>query len=612
MKKLSIILPFAILLASCQKEFQDTSFTPVDPKVSMSSDTLRVHSSDTTITVALKSNLPWMAVYDASWFSVTPARGKGDASLTITVKKNKYTELRKAPLKIKITDNYSASLEILQDANQSAGVTYYYVKVDGKAENSGLSWTSATTIDNAISQASPGDSILVAAGTYYPSRFLTNAESAGAEEHKTFEILENVIVMGGFPSSSNDDTTIDDYDPSVNVTTLSGTIGGTRAYHVVTVTAEKRNDAKAVLMGFNITGGSAQSFASKDEAMRTGINVGGKLIKTGYGGGLYIGESTVDVIDCNISENESGYYAGGCYIMPNAVVTMKDCQITGNNAGNNAGGIWNTHATLVMYGCTVSNNSAVGQAGGLYVSQFNTDKNEDNTPSICRIYNTTFANNSTAASMSSKRSGGACYIRATGDVVFVNCTFYKNFSFYGAGVEVYGNNTKFVSKTAMFNCTVVGNEAMERGGGVCLWNDYASLDMYNCIISDNVSGFSDSPSNADIGYGSAVKDLTHLKYTNSIVGTALYSEAGSTVSGWTFYAPSMLSEFGYHSVTGGKTQTMVPVSLDTNPAVNQGLDEAELLKKAAGFEPAIDVTVLSADQNLAQRNANFIGSCLAQ
>ena len=57
--------------------------------------------------------------------------------------------------------------------------------MDGNASASGLSWGNATTMTAALEQASDGDCIYVAAGTYSPELPLTSSDS-GDKCNRTF------------------------------------------------------------------------------------------------------------------------------------------------------------------------------------------------------------------------------------------------------------------------------------------------------------------------------------------------------------------------------------------------------------------------------------------
>ncbi|MBO4447807.1 MAG: hypothetical protein J5764_06750 [Bacteroidales bacterium] len=587
MRKGILILSLAAIgLTGCLKDYEDTSFVPQPAVISWSEESMAVTKDATTFEITLHSNLPWMAVSSASWISVTPDRGLGDAVLTVKVAKNRTVEARSAYLRVIVTADQFSDFPVTQAAAEGGDSNIYYVRADGDPEASGLSWANATTLPNAIDQASDGDAIYVAAGLYTPGNFLENTDGTDPRD-KTFQLHSNFTLQGGFPANA-DDASFDpvaDYDPSVNVTTLSGTMeDGKSAYHVLTATATKAEGKMIVLKGFTITGGKSAT----EESI---VTVNASTFKRSHGAGLNVGASRMEISDCIITGNEAGLHAAGAIFNAKSEINMTDCRVVSNEAKNNCGGIWNCGGTLYMDRCSISDNIAGQQAAGYY------SINSDGAPSVSRIYNCTISGNTNTATEG--RSGGGAYIREWSDAVFVNCTFYGNKSGNGGGIQGYGANGKN-STLRLICCTITGNSATVLGGGISLWNNYNTTNIYNCIISGNqcVAG-------ADIGYGSAITVTPNLFYETSIVGNSLYATTGSAVGGWSFDPASMLSEFG---LWGGKTQTCTLIEGASNPACSQGMSKEELVALGGSLSPAVEASVFDTDQRGVARNQNTIGS----
>ena len=591
MRKSRYILLLAVLgLSSCLKNYEETSFSPEPAVISWSESSLQVGNDAGEFEVTLHSNLPWRAVSDAPWLSVTPSRGLGDAVLTVKVAKNRTVEERSGTLRVIVTEDQFSDFPVLQAASAGGDSSIYYVRQSGDETASGLSWTSATTLAHAMDMAGDGDVIYVAAGVYAPEAFLENADGTDPCD-KTFQLHSNFTLQGGFPATA-DDASFDpvaDYDPSVNVTTLSGTLdGGKQSYHVVTVSAAKVADKKVVLKGFTVTGGLTGGEALKESF----VEAGSGRFSRAYGAGLNVGPSVLSIEDCIIAANTANLNAAGAYFNPKSEVYMSDCRVVGNETKGNAGGIWNCGGTLYMNRCSVSDNRADGQAAGFY------SINSEGAPSVSRIYNSTFSGNDCTAK--DGRSGGGAYIREWSDAVFVNCTFYGNKAANGAGIQGYGGNGKNSTLT-MINCTLTGNSATLLGGGISLWNNYNTTHIYNCIVSGN-----QSLNGPDIGYGSSIgSNVPNLFYTTSIIGNALYADTDSPVGGWSFDAATMLSAFG---LWGGKTQTCSLVEGESNPACSQGMGKEALVTLGAGFSPAVEASVFDTDQRGVARSKDTIGS----
>ena len=363
MRKLSILLIVAICAGSCLRDFEDTSFVPEKLDMSWSEPSMTVTKDATSFEVTLHSNLPWMIKPSVSWLSVSPDRGTADAVITVKVAKNRTVEDRSGYLRAIVTADQFSDFPITQGKNDSSGGSVtYYVKADGNPEASGLSWTNATTLTNAFDLAGDGDAIYVAAGLYSPQAFLEGTDETDQAD-RTFQIHSNFTLQGGFPANA-DDATFDPvahYDPSVNVTTLSGTLdGGKNAYHVVVVSAAKVEGQKAVLKGFTITGGST---SDEKEVFFT---AGGNTFYRGYGAGINVGASVLDIEDCVITGNVANLNAAGAYFYVNSQVSMTDCRVVSNETKGNAGGVWNCGGTLYMNRCSISDNIAAGQCAGFY------------------------------------------------------------------------------------------------------------------------------------------------------------------------------------------------------------------------------------------------------
>ena len=588
MRKIIFICLAVACLSSCLKDFEDTSFTPQPAVITWSEPSHSVANDASTFEITLHSNLPWRISTNASWVSVSPERGLGDEVLTVKVAKNRTVEERSGYIRATVTADQFSDFLISQTGAEGGDSSIYYVKVDGDPAASGLSWTNATTLANAIDQAADGDIIYVAAGVYSPEAFIEGSEGTDVSD-KTFQIHSNFVLQGGFPAKA-DDASFDpaaDYDPSVNATTLSGTLAdGKSAYHVVAVTAAKVEGKKAVLKGFTITGGLN---STEKESY---VTAGGSMYSRGYGAGITVGPSVLEIADCVITGNTAGLHAAGAYFNAKSQVYMTDCRVVSNESKSNAGGIWNCGGTLYMNRCSVSDNISAQQAAGYY------SINSEGTPSVSRIYNSTFSGND-CTTVTAGRSGGGAYIREWSDAVFVNCTFYGNKAGNGGGIQGYGANGKN-STLIMISCTITGNSATLIGGGVSLWNNYNTTHLYNCIVSGNQSS-----AEPDLGYGSSISTTPNLFYDTCIIDKTLYSSTGTVVGGWSFDPATMLSAFG---LWGGNTETCTLIEGEKNPACSQGMTKADLAALGASVTPAVDNAVFDTDQRGVAREKNTIGA----
>lgn len=577
--KTFIMLAASIVMAGCLNSIDETGFDPQTPNISFSEENLSIDQNGGELKVMLNSNLPWRVTSDAAWLTVSEENGLEGKELVLTVARNRTRKERIATLTAWIIADQPVKMTVTQDPTPAGESFTYYVKADGDGLAEGFTWETATTLASAMGKAADGDKICVAAGTYTPITLIPGGET---EEERTFEIHSNFTIEGGYPA---DAVTGAVADPANNETILDG---AGSAYHVVVVSASKDN-TPAVLKNVTITGGRTHT-ANQQTYRQAGEN----LVDVGLAGGIYIGKANFVMENCKVIANAAAL-AAGCYISPNAEVTFRQCVFQNNSADSNGGGIWNAGGTLYMYDSVVAQNTCGQQAAGYY------SIDSGGTITVSRIYNTLFLEND-CTQKNEKRSGGALYIRAGSDAVFVNCTITGNKAGWGAAISGHGTGQEAakLSNTTFFNCTITGNHANNGGGGLFAYNAGAQITAYNCIVSGNTS----SGIAAESGVFDGV-DANRVLVKNSVLGSSLVDAAGGAVGGWGF-STSMIGELGYYDNSITKCFPLV-VSAD-NPAVDQGLSNADLQELAGGFNPAVDMELLLSGQNAVQRTKKSIGS----
>ncbi|MBQ3251099.1 MAG: BACON domain-containing protein [Bacteroidales bacterium] len=577
--KTFIMLAASIVMAGCLNSIDETGFDPQTPNISFSEENLSIDQNGGELKVMLNSNLPWRVTSDAAWLTVSEENGLEGKELVLTVARNRTRKERLATLTAWIIADQPVKMTVTQDPTPAGESFTYYVKADGDGHAEGFTWETATTLASAMGKAADGDKICVAAGTYTPITLIPGGET---EEERTFEIHSNFTIEGGYPA---DAVTGAVADPANNETILDG---AGSAYHVVVVSASKDN-TPAVLKNVTITGGRTHT-ANQQTYRQAGEN----LVDVGLAGGIYIGKANFVMENCKVIANAAAL-AAGCYISPNAEVTFRQCVFQNNSADSNGGGIWNAGGTLYMYDSVVAQNTCGQQAAGYY------SIDSGGTITVSRIYNTLFLEND-CTQKNEKRSGGALYIRAGSDAVFVNCTITGNKAGWGAAISGHGTGQEAakLSNTTFFNCTITGNHANNGGGGLFAYNAGAQITAYNCIVSGNTS----SGIAAESGVLDGV-DANRVLVKNSVLGSSLVDAAGGAVGGWGF-STSMIGELGYYDNSITKCFPLV-VSAD-NPAVDQGLSNADLQELAGGFNPAVDMELLLSGQNAVQRTKKSIGS----
>ena len=284
-----------------------------------------------------------------------------------------------------------------------------FVKQNASGSNNGTSWTDAyTDLQSALSAAVGGDTIWVAAGTYKPSVDKTGNSSPADPRTKTFNLVSNVPVYGGFAGT---EAKLKDRNPVTSVTILSGDIGTPddntdNCYSVVSSVNNSNLD------GFTITGG----------------NGNGGSLETYLGGGLFnYYVSNVKVRNCIFLNNFANCGgAAGDYFCTDSII-FRDCKFL-QNSGINGGAIGNWDTRAYITNCIFSGNST-STANSYGAAVFNWGSG-----STSQITNCTFYNNIDVTSR------GAIHNRAAASTA-TNCI-------------IWGNNTNDIVNSSGGGCTL--------------------------------------------------------------------------------------------------------------------------------------------------------------
>ena len=467
-------------LGACQDFSDDTAFTPETPELSFVETSITAEKATKDYELSIKSNLPWRIECDKDWVSFDPSYGQGDATITVTVAANRTLDERTATISAYVIKGENVTLPVTQAAASASDLaTHYYVKTDGSADKDGLTWETATTLANAIDQAMNGDVIHVAAGSYVPSVPLTGMKTA---LDNTFEIHSNFSMIGGYPADAAEGAVA---DPVANETILDGDHA---VCHVVAVTAAKMNGMKASLDGFTIKNGSSQ-FSTVGST-----TIGGVKFYQSYGAGIFIGNATVDILNCKIVDN-TDIRMGAIRVDAGAEALFDNCVVADNATKStttyNCGGLWADGAKLLrINNCTFSNNKASGVAPCIYV----------------------FGD-----------TGGKTNVLISNTTISGNSVNPEHATLNGGGIAVYGKAAK-PSKAVIVSCTIAGNTTVTAGNGAGLQQAAVggAIEVYNTLISGNTTdGAAD-----DVAW---FKDASY-KVANSIIGGTVYNADGMAVA----------------------------------------------------------------------------------
>lgn len=233
------------------------------------------------------------------------------------------------------------SLVLSPTLAQAAGTTWYVGPGGSDGNACSSQSTACATVNGAISHATAGDTISIAAGTYTGN----------------VTVDRNVTLAGAGARS----TTLDGNNSGTVVTINSG----------VTATVQD-----LTIQGGNPAGGFGGGVLSGGTltVVRTAIvhnSAQGGANVVGYGGaGIAVGSGTVTVRQSTIAFNTTNAFGAGMYITSGASATIVDSTIANNtdSAGGGGSGVitWGT-ATLYVSSSTIANNSGSTTGGnGIY------------------------------------------------------------------------------------------------------------------------------------------------------------------------------------------------------------------------------------------------------
>lgn len=425
-----------------------------------------------------------------------------------------------------------------------------FVKTTGTDANDGSSWAKATTLSKALQIVKEGDEIHIAAGTYVPANMVTGGVEEG---DRTFEITKNATLIGGYPTDATDGAV----SSKANKTILSG---DKKFYHTVTVTAPVVSGKKVILKNLFIKDGLTGGTGS--------VNINDVNYPRTYGGGLSIAKCIIDVIDCEISDNESIASAGGVYVQYSAIANFKNSDLINNKSKGTGGGIMNA-ATTYLIGCNISDNTTESNAGGI-------SNSNPYGPANVYLYNSTVARNKTGTL--GWQGGGGIYAQAKSYTQIVNTTFSENS--VGSGGAIRTHSTASLD---IINSTFYNNKALSNGGAIQSLED-GTVNIYNSILTGNT------------GNGEIASAGT-LITSYVILGDKVLDKDGNEVDGKTFDHTTMISELS----TNGTCMIE-----GASPAATLGMDAMLLQDLAVKFDPVINNSIITKDQLGKSRSDKFV------
>jgi len=271
---------------------------------------------------------------------------------------------------------------------------------------------------------------------------------------------------------------------------------------------------------FRVTGCTGGSTLFRGLTIRNGYAANGT--PDNEGGGIFISNSEVTVMDCIFSFNDSINGNGGGLACADSNVSLVNCRFFKNNAlfggalgclnsdlvvqgssfmennvsGGNGGAVECVGSRLKMDDCTISGNTVLGtgsRGGGLYCdtteiivsnSVISRNKAVDNggglyvTGGSVSLVQVEFAGNRTSGN-----GGGAAMFDTDADILFSQ--FKLNAS--GTG-ETFGGGLYISDSGLRITGSLINSNSAGTGGGICLDNSAGTgmeINVQNCTLAGN-------------------------------------------------------------------------------------------------------------------------------
>ena len=257
---------------------------------------------------------------------------------------------------------------------------------------------SSDNIQNAVDNASDGDTIILNPGVY-----------SGAGNYNISIKGKSITIRSQTPES-----------PSGNVILSAAGQSGARIFKINQ--DEDSEDTNVTLEGLYLMDASIQALicegldGTRPELTLRYCNISNSGNSNMTGGVVLRNTGEVNIIGSAIESNTTGKLAAGLYVencqqlkMVKSVVRNNTC----TTSGSIGGGIYIYNSEAEFDFCYIYGNSVKNQGGGVYI-----DNSGSDTLQIA-FYNCVFSGNSA-------NNGGGIYCYDTKDPKFINCVFYGN------------------------------------------------------------------------------------------------------------------------------------------------------------------------------------------
>lgn len=279
-----------------------------------------------------------------------------------------------------------------------------YVDIDATGNNDGSNWNNAyNDLQDAIDNATAGDEVWIAEGTYYPTKDETGNSNPTIEQDKVFYWTNKELnIYGGFDGT---ETQLTQRDWENHPVILSGDIA----------VAGNFNDNVATVLKMELLSSSLLDGVTITNGKGVGIQTGGYYIANC---------SQVLIQNCEIAENHNTGQGGSS--TSGSKVYFNNCDFN-NNTASEGGSMYASNSTLLFSNCIFHHNSSTQHSGNI---TFNGSRNGEQNLFV----NCLFHNNEAG----SIAGGGLFFYNVAPGSLIYNCTFANNQAPNGSSVASNG------------------------------------------------------------------------------------------------------------------------------------------------------------------------------
>ncbi|MEZ5063177.1 MAG: right-handed parallel beta-helix repeat-containing protein [bacterium] len=224
------------------------------------------------------------------------------------------------------------------------------------------------------------------------------------------------------------------------------------------------------------TGDPHRAFKIKDgetsAARIEGLTITGGFVEGLFpesgGGGILVAYGTHPTItNCVFTENEAGFegFGAGLLAWEDCDITLTDCVFSNNTSGWYGGGFTlRKYCDALVERCTVFGNWSLHAGGGASITRSNAIVND-----CLFMDNETF-----------EVDGGGVLVKAEAQPIFTRCVFAGNRAWAGGALGL-GN----LPNVTVIDCLFENNDAVSRGGAICLDQEPPVLTIWNSTFVNN-------------------------------------------------------------------------------------------------------------------------------